>query len=67
MEPKEQLKALRWLEEHGMEVVAIFHSHPARPANPVTNGYREFQLSPRGHAHLGAQGNGMAGARLFDY
>jgi proteasome lid subunit RPN8/RPN11 len=32
MEPREQLQALRWIDEQGLDLVGIFHSHPAGPA-----------------------------------
>ncbi len=31
MDPREQLKALDWIDSHQLELVAIFHSHPAGP------------------------------------
>ena len=31
MDPQEQLQAFEWIEEHGLELVGIFHSHPAGP------------------------------------
>jgi [CysO sulfur-carrier protein]-S-L-cysteine hydrolase len=31
MNPKEQLKAFNWIESNGLELVGIFHSHPAGP------------------------------------
>jgi proteasome lid subunit RPN8/RPN11 len=31
MDPKEQLKALDWIDAHKLELVGIFHSHPAGP------------------------------------
>ena len=31
MEPIEQLKAFKWIESNGLELVGIFHSHPAGP------------------------------------
>lgn len=34
MEPLEQLKAFEQVESAGMEVLAIFHSHPQGPAVP---------------------------------
>ena len=32
MDPREQLDALEWIDSHGHELLAIFHSHPAGPA-----------------------------------
>jgi proteasome lid subunit RPN8/RPN11 len=34
MEPREQLQALRWIDEQGLELIGIFHSHPAGPEVP---------------------------------
>lgn len=31
MEPRQQLKAFEWIESRGMELVGIYHSHPAGP------------------------------------
>jgi len=31
MDPKEQLKAFNWIELNGLDLVGIFHSHPAGP------------------------------------
>ena len=31
MDPIEQLRAFEWIESHGLDLVGIFHSHPAGP------------------------------------
>jgi len=31
MNPKEQLKALNWIDSNGLDLIGIFHSHPAGP------------------------------------
>lgn len=31
MEPREQLRAFDWIQAQGLELVGIFHSHPAGP------------------------------------
>ncbi len=31
MDPTEQLNALDWIDSNGLELLAIFHSHPAGP------------------------------------
>lgn len=31
MDPYEQLKALDWIDSNGLELLGIFHSHPAGP------------------------------------
>jgi proteasome lid subunit RPN8/RPN11 len=32
MEPYEQIQAFDWIESNGLELLGIFHSHPAGPA-----------------------------------
>lgn len=34
MAPREQLRAFDWIEAHGLELLAIYHSHPAGPEIP---------------------------------
>lgn len=31
MEPYEQLEAFNWIDSHGLDLLGIFHSHPAGP------------------------------------
>jgi [CysO sulfur-carrier protein]-S-L-cysteine hydrolase len=31
MDPYEQLQAFEWIESHALELIGIFHSHPAGP------------------------------------
>ena len=31
MDPYEQLRAFEWIESHALELIGIFHSHPAGP------------------------------------
>lgn len=31
MDPQEQWQAFEWIEDHGLDLVGIFHSHPAGP------------------------------------
>lgn len=42
MAPEAQLKAFYAFEEHGLELVAIFHSHPAGPDHPSATDTAEF-------------------------
>jgi proteasome lid subunit RPN8/RPN11 len=42
MAPAEQLKAFYWLEEHGLELGGIFHSHPKGPDQPSATDLAEF-------------------------
>ncbi len=32
MDPLEQLRAFEWIDEQGLDLLGIFHSHPAGPA-----------------------------------
>ena len=34
MDPYEQLEALQWIDSHDLDLVGIFHSHPAGPETP---------------------------------
>ncbi len=31
MDPVEQLRAFNWIEAHGLDLIGIYHSHPAGP------------------------------------
>ncbi len=42
MEPKEQLKAMKDMKNKGVEMIAIFHSHPCSFAYPST---KDIELS----------------------
>ncbi len=42
MAPAEQLKAFYWLEERGLDLAAIFHSHPRGPRHPSATDLAEF-------------------------
>ncbi len=42
MAPAEQLKAFYWLEEHHLEMAALFHSHPQGPDHPSATDLAEF-------------------------
>ena len=34
MDPKQQLKAFHWMQSNGLELIGIFHSHPAGLETP---------------------------------
>ena len=34
MDPYQQLEAFEWIESHGLDLLGIFHSHPAGPETP---------------------------------
>ncbi len=42
MAPAEQLKAFYWLEDHDLDLAAIFHSHPQGPHHPSATDLAEF-------------------------
>jgi proteasome lid subunit RPN8/RPN11 len=42
MAPLEQLQAFQRLEERGLDLVALFHSHPAGPDRPSPTDLAEF-------------------------
>ncbi len=42
MEPRELVRALYWLDENGLDLTAIFHSHPGGPAGPSESDLAEF-------------------------
>ncbi len=58
MEPHELVKAFAWLDENGLDLAAIFHSHPDGPPGPSATDLAEFAypgvlylvLSPAGAA-----------------
>lgn len=41
MNPSEQLQAFEWIEAHGLDLLAIFHSHPAGPETPSPTDVQE--------------------------
>jgi proteasome lid subunit RPN8/RPN11 len=41
MDPKEQLKAFNWIDSNELDLVGIFHSHPAGPATVSTTDIAE--------------------------
>jgi proteasome lid subunit RPN8/RPN11 len=42
MDPLEQLNAFNWMEQAGLELLAIFHSHPAGPMVPSETDIIQF-------------------------
>lgn len=43
MEPQEQLDAMLWMDSQGMELLAIFHTHPGGPEVPSSTDIAEFE------------------------
>jgi proteasome lid subunit RPN8/RPN11 len=41
MDPKEQLEAFNWIDSNGLDLVGIFHSHPAGPEKVSTTDIEE--------------------------
>jgi proteasome lid subunit RPN8/RPN11 len=42
MDPLEQLEKMIWIEDHGFDLQAIFHSHPVGPEMPSETDIAEF-------------------------
>jgi [CysO sulfur-carrier protein]-S-L-cysteine hydrolase len=42
MDPAEQLKVLVWQQEHNLDLLAIYHSHPTGPNYPSARDLAEF-------------------------
>ena len=42
MDPEEQLKSFLWMEDQGLELLAIYHSHPHGPSVPSETDLAEF-------------------------
>jgi len=42
MEPTELLQAFNWMDQHEMELLGIFHSHPNGPKTPSITDIQEF-------------------------
>ena len=41
MDPYEQLQAFEWIDSHDLELIGIFHSHPAGPEKVSETDIRE--------------------------
>lgn len=61
MDPARQIETFLWLEKEGIDLVAIFHSHPAGPQVPSVTDLAEFAYpgvltliwSPKGEGGAG--------------
>ena len=67
MDPIEQLRALDWIESQGLELVGIFHSHPAGPDTPSATDVAEAAYAVVYIIWSYAQGNWKAdGYWIYD-
>lgn len=42
MDPVELVKSFHWLDDHGLEILGIFHSHPKGPDHPSETDLQEY-------------------------
>jgi len=63
MDPTEQLQAFDWIESNGLELLAIFHSHPAGPETVSVTDIKEAAY-PVVHV-IWSRNNGSWQARGF--
>lgn len=60
MAPAEQLQAFMQMEQHGWEVLAIYHSHPAGPPHPSKTDIAEARYPGVVHLILSPRESGWA-------
>ncbi|MFZ5822011.1 MAG: M67 family metallopeptidase [Chloroflexota bacterium] len=63
MDPQEQWQAFEWIEEQGLDLVGIFHSHPAGPETASVTDIAEAAYDVV--QVIWAQANGVWTARGF--
>ncbi len=67
MDPTEQLRAFSWMDSNGLELVGIFHSHPAGPDRPSATDIAEaaypavYLIWSRGEADWNVRGYWIEG------
>ncbi len=44
MEPVEQWKAMQWIDQNDLEIIAIYHSHPSGPVTPSVTDLAEHSF-----------------------
>jgi proteasome lid subunit RPN8/RPN11 len=66
MDPVEQLKAFQWIDEHDLELLAIYHSHPAGPGEPSETDRSEAYYPDSVYLILSRQGSTW-GCRGFTF
>jgi proteasome lid subunit RPN8/RPN11 len=65
MEPRAQVEALLSLEAQGLELLAIYHSHPSGPPGPSATDMAEVTY-PEAAAMIWCSDGGQWWARAFD-
>ncbi len=72
MDPAEQLQAFNWMDANGLELVGIFHSHPAGPDHPSATDVAEaaypvvYLIWSRGEADWNVRGYWIEGRRVTE-
>jgi [CysO sulfur-carrier protein]-S-L-cysteine hydrolase len=72
MDPAEQLQAFNWMDANGLELAAIFHSHPSGPDRPSATDVAEaaypavYLIWSRGDADWQVGGYWIAGRRVSE-
>jgi len=64
MDPVEQLMAFQWIDENGLDLVAIYHSHPEGPGEPSETDRSEAYYPESVYLILSRQGDSW-GCRGF--
>ncbi len=65
MQPRAQVEALLDLEAHGLQLLAIYHSHPSGPPTPSATDLAEA-FYPEAAALIWCSESGQWRARAFD-
>ncbi len=72
MEPAEQLQAFHWMDANGLDLLGIFHSHPAGPDRPSATDVAEaayaavYLIWSRAGAEWYVRGYWIEGSRVTD-
>lgn len=72
MDPAQQLQAFNWMDANGLELVGIFHSHPAGPDGPSATDIAEaaypavYLVWSRGEADWSVRGYWIEGRRVME-
>jgi proteasome lid subunit RPN8/RPN11 len=65
MDPREQVAALHAIERDGLDLLAIYHSHPAGPSGPSGTDLREAAYPEAAYLIWSVEGDGWR-LRAFD-